>query len=60
MAENKWMTDQQLADRYGVNRATIWNWSKSKPGFPQPVKLGANTTRWNRTAIEAFDESLAA
>nr|WP_321253279.1 helix-turn-helix domain-containing protein [uncultured Ruegeria sp.] len=58
--KGKWWSDQQVADHYNVNRATIWNWAKSKPGFPQPVKVGGNTTRFDGDAIAAYDESLAA
>jgi predicted DNA-binding transcriptional regulator AlpA len=42
----RWVTDKFLSDYYQVSRVTIWAWSKNGR-LPPPVKLGANTTRWD-------------
>ena len=36
-----------------VSAATIWRWVAEKR-FPQPFKLGDNTTVWDMDAVEAF------
>ena len=46
----KYVNDKQLADRYGVSRATVWNWSKLGV-LPRPKKVGPNTTRWDDDEI---------
>ncbi len=50
----KYTTDAQLAERYDVNRSTIWRWSNSG-NLPQPVKLSPGCTRWNLSDIEQRD-----
>ncbi len=36
-----------------VSPATLWRWT-SEGKFPQPFKLGPNTTVWDLDEIEAF------
>ena len=50
------MNDQDLANRFGVHRLSIWRWARTLDDFPKPRKIGANTTRWARDEIEAYDE----
>ena len=40
------ISDRQVAERYGVSRPTIWAWLKTDDSFPKPVKLSAGCTRW--------------
>ncbi len=40
----------------GVAPSTIWAWVR-RGKFPKPIKLGANTTVWNATDIEAWVQS---
>jgi predicted DNA-binding transcriptional regulator AlpA len=53
------LSDLQLADRYGVSRVTIWRWRKSDPTFPQPVLLSPGCSRWRLDLIEAWERSKA-
>ena len=46
----RYYSDKQLARRYGVSRATIWNWAK-RGVLPRPHRLGPNTSRWPETEI---------
>jgi len=57
MAET-YLSDRQLGARHGVHRTTPWTWAKTKPGFPQPVKLSERCTRWRLSEIEAWEASL--
>jgi prophage regulatory protein len=41
----EYIQDKILADRYGVNRSTVWTWVR-KGIFPEPVKLTPGCTRW--------------
>ena len=48
-----YLSYKQVAERAGVHVATIWRWRKSA-GFPNPVKLGPNTTRFKADEVDAW------
>jgi predicted DNA-binding transcriptional regulator AlpA len=51
------LSDRQLAERYSVNRVTIWRWTnRDGKNFPQPVRL-MNSTRWKLSDLIAWEES---
>jgi prophage regulatory protein len=56
---SKYVTDKQLAKRYGVHRATIWRW-KSLGLLPAPEKLSPACTRWRLEDVERRDAERAA
>ncbi|MDO6584818.1 AlpA family phage regulatory protein [Salipiger sp. 1_MG-2023] len=41
-----YISDRQVAERYGVSRPTIWAWVKTDDSFPKPTKLSPGCTRW--------------
>jgi len=42
----RYVSVEQLAERYGVDRSTVWRWSK-RGLLPPPVKLSEQCTRWD-------------
>lgn len=44
--DDRYLTDREVAKRYGVSRATIWRWRNNDPHFPQPIVVSPGTTRW--------------
>lgn len=52
-----YLSDKQLAERFGISRTTVWRWSKSSSSFPKPVNLGPGVTRWRVSAIEKYELS---
>lgn len=50
---------QQVADMFGVSRATIWNWLKTKPLFPKPKKLSPKITTWKESELQAYMDNHA-
>ena len=44
-----------LADRYGVDRSTVWRWVTAGR-FPKPVKLTDQMTRWVLAEVEEHDQ----
>lgn len=50
----KYTSDLQLAERYGVHRATIWRWSRDGV-LPAPVTISPGCTRWRVDEIEKRD-----
>lgn len=46
--------DTNLAAHFGVSRATIWRWV-NEGGFPAPVKLSPQVTRWKWADVEAWE-----
>lgn len=53
MAET-YLTDKQIASRFGVVQHTIWRWVR-EGHFPPPVRLGPGCTRWTTEDVEAFE-----
>jgi len=52
------LTDLDLADRYGVCRDSIHRWKRAGR-IPRPVRLGDNTVRWSLAAVENYESGLA-
>lgn len=52
---NAYVSDVQLAKRYGVHRTTLWRWAKTDPAFPRPMKLSLQCSRWRMADIEAWE-----
>lgn len=50
------LRDIEVAIRYGISRSTIWRWLK-QGRFPQPIKLGAASTRWRLSDLEDWERS---
>lgn len=50
-----YLSDTQLASRYGVHRSTPWRWVKTDPHFPKPVGLTKGCTRWKLADLEAWE-----
>lgn len=44
----------QAAAYLGIGVSTLWRWAKERPGFPQPLHLGDNTTAWVREDLDAW------
>jgi prophage regulatory protein len=53
------LSDIDLAERYGISRATVWRWSTAGR-LPPPVRLGEATTRWHLDAVIEREKQLAA
>jgi len=53
-----YVSDNDLAAHFGVNRATIWGWV-NRNGFPAPVKLSPQLTRWKLADVEAWEAAQA-
>ena len=55
----RYISAVQLAERYGVNRSTIWRWTR-KQRLPKPEKISEQCTRWRLDEIEKLDAKRAA
>lgn len=49
-----YISANQLAERYGVDKATIWRWT-GRGILPKPIKLSPQCTRWRLAEIERRD-----
>lgn len=38
----------------GVGVATVWRWARTNPAFPQPLRIGPNTTMFDLDELEAW------
>jgi len=52
--ESIFISDKQAAERYSVNRTTVWRWL-SLGVFPLPVKLSPGCTRWRLADLEKWE-----
>lgn len=52
-------TDIVLAAHFGVTRTTVWKWV-NRNGFPAPVKLSPQMTRWKWSDVEAWEAAQSA
>jgi prophage regulatory protein len=59
MESSIFLTDNQIAQRYGVSRITVWRWNKELPGFPKVIKLSEGCARWALHEVEEFEKSCA-
>ena len=39
---------------FQIARSTLWQWTKTRHGFPQPLKAGQKVTLFDINAIDAF------
>lgn len=54
ISELVFLSDQNLAARYEVHRATIWRWA-DVGRFPKPVHLSPGCTRWRLADVRAWE-----
>ena len=51
------MSAKQGADYTGVTISTWWEWARTLPNFPKPLRISTRCTRWRRDEIDRFLES---
>lgn len=39
---------------FQIARSTLWQWTKTRQGFPQPLKAGEKVTLFDINAIDAY------
>lgn len=57
--QETFLSDVEVAKRYGISRASIWRWVKNNPKAPKPIKLSPGTTRWKLSELVAFEAQSA-
>ncbi len=48
---------KEASAHFRISRSTLWHWSKTKDGFPRPIKAGQRVTLFDLNAIEAWLQS---
>lgn len=56
MQQSIYISDVQVANQFGVSRATVWRWVKVST-FPKPIKLSPGCTRWKIEDVQKWAES---
>jgi predicted DNA-binding transcriptional regulator AlpA len=59
MQPSPYLSDRQVAQRYGISRVSVWRWVSSGR-LPRPSRLGPHTTRWRLDDLEHFETQRAA
>lgn len=49
-----YLTLNQVTQRFGVSHTTIYRWMELQR-FPKKIRLGANTIRWKKSDIDAWE-----
>lgn len=57
LAEERYLSVQDVARRYAISIQTVWRHTKHNPEFPKPIKILAGSTRWKMSDILAYDLS---
>ena len=55
MQNDRFMSDKQIAARYGVSRSTPWRWVRHGK-FPRPTQLSKGTTRWRESIVLEWEQ----
>ena len=45
---------------FGISRSTLWQWCKTRKGFPAPLRAGPKVTLFDLAAIDSFIKADAA
>lgn len=54
-----YLSDNQVADRYGIKRGSVWRWTKENENFPKPVRFSKGCVRWSISELEAYEAKQA-
>lgn len=47
-------TTQELAEKFGVSKATILSWNGTVADWPKPLRLNERTLRWPKQGVDQF------
>ena len=53
------LSDKQIAERFGISRVTVWRWRKADPTFPQPITLSTGCVRFRLADVEKWEAAKA-
>jgi prophage regulatory protein len=59
-ADERFLTDKEVAARYGVSRAAVWRWVGAYPNFPKAIPVTPGTSRWRLSELLAYEAAVAA
>lgn len=57
-ADERYLPDRMVAERFGVQKQTIWRWAKTSPLFPKAIKFEGGTTRWRLSDLIAYERKV--
>ena len=57
--DTRYLTVDQVADRYGVSVDTIWRWKRDRR-FPLAVRVGPGCTRWRMSDLIDHESQMTA
>jgi predicted DNA-binding transcriptional regulator AlpA len=54
-----YLSDTEIAKRYGIARPTVWRWHRERAEFPRAIRLTPGCTRWKMSDIVAWETAQA-
>jgi predicted DNA-binding transcriptional regulator AlpA len=58
--KERYLTVDDVAERFSASRATIWRWVTNNPQFPKPIKVSLGATRWKLSDLVGFEIKILA
>ncbi len=55
--EPRFARAKAVCNHFQIAKSTLWLWTKSRPGFPQPLRAGERVTLFDIHAIEDYLQS---
>lgn len=59
-AKPRYARAKVACEHFQIARSTLWHWTKTREGFPKPLKAGEKVTLFDINAIDAFLKAQAA
>lgn len=56
LTTSRFLSIEQVAERYGVGKSTVWRWVANDRNFPEPIKLSKGTSRWLEHQLRDFEK----
>lgn len=57
LSETRFFSIEQVAERYGFGKSTVYRWVAKDDNFPEPTKLSGGTSRWLECQLFDFERN---
>jgi prophage regulatory protein len=55
--QKKSLRAKQAAEFLDIGKSTLWAWTKDRPDFPRPRKIGPKVTVWDLSELTAWRDA---
>lgn len=58
--QHQYARAKEVCKHFRICQSTLWNWTKTRTNFPQPLKVGRRVTLFDVVAIDSYLKSYSA